>query len=401
MLLRVLLFLFFGVLNSQTIDEILDIEDNIGQQELLNEDISENIISLVTVSSGVTLEKAIENGLRKSIESTFGIFISTSTEIVNDKIRSDVIKTLSFGKILEYKVLSQKKIENYFIIKIKSKILKDELKKEFKERNVSIKYDFNLFNFNLKLIDYYRNNELSIVEDFIKYDLKKIKTYFDYEISVGGNPRKNSSYNDVWRIPIEISLIPNMNYSFFIERLETLLVNLSMSDKEKSEYKNIGYKVNHINLNGKDYFLRNYKSLREVIHLIHKIRWGLLDFYVKDGNRKYKVYDKSLDKEYFYGGKSSKYLIKNINFFNEPIMIHEKPGTYDMRCYPVIRRITYPKKYFSCIELESLFSRGESKSNDSWIINLDQKIDFGKITFDDDMSKEDLYKIKEYSIETF
>jgi serine/threonine protein kinase len=62
-------------------------------------------VTLVVSGQGKTQDEAKENALRHAIESTFGVFIISTTEVQNDQIIKDQIATISSGNILKYDVI--------------------------------------------------------------------------------------------------------------------------------------------------------------------------------------------------------------------------------------------------------------------------------------------------------
>ena len=54
-----------------------------------------DIIAVTTTGVGSTKEIATKNALRNALESSFGAFISSKTEIVNDEIVNDEITSIS------------------------------------------------------------------------------------------------------------------------------------------------------------------------------------------------------------------------------------------------------------------------------------------------------------------
>ena len=72
--------------------------------------LAQQSVTLVSVGSGVTADQARTDALRNAIEQTYGVFISSNTEILNDEIVKDEIVTISSGNIENFDVLNEEQI---------------------------------------------------------------------------------------------------------------------------------------------------------------------------------------------------------------------------------------------------------------------------------------------------
>tara|TARA_B100000900_G_C20458344_1_gene666129 strand:- start:387 stop:869 length:483 start_codon:yes stop_codon:yes gene_type:complete len=73
-----------------------------------------NIVDISTTGSGETKEEAVQNALLSALKQSFGVFISSNTEIINDVLTKDKISELSSGNILEYNIISETENGNYY-----------------------------------------------------------------------------------------------------------------------------------------------------------------------------------------------------------------------------------------------------------------------------------------------
>lgn len=71
---------------------------------------TDKIVTITVSGSGKTQEEAKQVALGSAIEQTFGAFISSKTEILNDKIISDEIAAVSNGNIQSYSVLNESQL---------------------------------------------------------------------------------------------------------------------------------------------------------------------------------------------------------------------------------------------------------------------------------------------------
>lgn len=63
-------------------------------------------VTLVVTGEGATKEDATNNALRSAVEQAFGVFVSASTEILNDDIIKDEIATISSGNVKSFKEIA-------------------------------------------------------------------------------------------------------------------------------------------------------------------------------------------------------------------------------------------------------------------------------------------------------
>lgn len=63
---------------------------------------SPNEINLTVTADGSTKDEAIKNALRMAVEQTYGVFVSSNAEFLNDELVRDDIATVSSGNIRKY-----------------------------------------------------------------------------------------------------------------------------------------------------------------------------------------------------------------------------------------------------------------------------------------------------------
>ncbi len=62
---------------------------------------SKNKIKITVIGSGATIEEAKENALRSALEQVSGVYFSAYTELINNKIIKDEIRSISRSPVLE------------------------------------------------------------------------------------------------------------------------------------------------------------------------------------------------------------------------------------------------------------------------------------------------------------
>ena len=59
-------------------------------------------VTLVVIGYGATKDEAINSALRSAVEQTYGVFVSSNTEILNDELIKDEIVSVSSGNIKSF-----------------------------------------------------------------------------------------------------------------------------------------------------------------------------------------------------------------------------------------------------------------------------------------------------------
>ena len=102
-----------------------------------------NDVQTVGIGIGASNEAAIQSALRNALENVYGVYISSSTTMSDDRILNDDITSVSFGKIINYKVIdSTKNSAGQYIVTVDAKVSLDKLATFIGESTgASIKFD--------------------------------------------------------------------------------------------------------------------------------------------------------------------------------------------------------------------------------------------------------------------
>ena len=66
-------------------------------------------VTLITSGEGVNKTEAINSALRNALEQTYGAFVSSNTQFLNDELVLDEVSMLSSGNIQNYNLISELK----------------------------------------------------------------------------------------------------------------------------------------------------------------------------------------------------------------------------------------------------------------------------------------------------
>lgn len=226
-------------------------------------------VTLTTTGQGETQDIAKQNALRNAIEQTFGTFISSHTEIVNDNLVKDEIITLSNGNIQKYEILAEKKLANGLFSSILSVTVSTiKLKTYCKNKGVEIEYDGDTFAANFKLMEFYKKNEEKLLFEITEQFNSILKNSYSFELKTGDPRRQNSSENK-FEIPIQIEAkLSDIVYEDIKRILRNTIksISLPLDDKNFYEKSNINFFIiKWVDKENDDQFILRSKKSEELL----------------------------------------------------------------------------------------------------------------------------------------
>jgi len=180
---------------------------------------NDNYVTILASGSGGNETEAINVALRNCIEKTYGVFISSSTEIINDEIIKDKISSIGQGTIIDYKIIT-KSIDGKEVT-LSAQISPSKIVDIIKSEGYDIKIKGNIYVQNTIKEEYYKKQELDIIESFFKQysDID----FFNFEITASEPNRliPNNNPSDYWNHKLKSSNIKTIknHYSTIFEKL--------------------------------------------------------------------------------------------------------------------------------------------------------------------------------------
>ena len=203
-------------------------------------------ITLVVSGEGTTKEEATKNALRSAIEQTFGTFVSSNTEVLNDEIIKDQIVTVSSGNIESYKVLSSVNAGSMKRVNVQAVVSIGKLVSFAKSHGMKAELSGATFAMNMKMKELNRKNELIVMENLYKQMemFANNINLFDYELTIG-EPKQSTSINSqtMYEIEIAVSCTPNKNMNAFWDIYFKTINSIKLSDDEINEMEKANLKV--------------------------------------------------------------------------------------------------------------------------------------------------------------
>jgi len=222
-------------------------------------------VTITTTGAGKTIEEAKTNALRSAIEQAFGAFISSKTEILNDKLINEEIISVTNGNIQKYDVVSQVEIPNVgFVTIINAVVSISKLSSFAQSKGVIVEIKGGVYAANIKQQVLNETSEINSISQIFGLVHELLQNAFDFKINVK-EPQSNSSDSQQWKIPITVESYSNENIKKVFDLLINSLANISLSNSEVENYKSLGKKLYCIRLKTnndiKEYYLRRAESL--------------------------------------------------------------------------------------------------------------------------------------------
>jgi hypothetical protein len=286
----------------------------ISQQTIFAQD-NDKLVSIVVSGTGKTQEEAKDLALRSAIEQTFGTFISTKTELLNNRLLTDQITSMSNGNIQSFEILNELQLPNgNWGTTIKALVSISKLSDFVSSKGVAIEIKGGLFSLNIKqqLLDE-KAEEKSIFETVsILHDPMQLA--FDFVIK-SSDPQSTDSASKNWKIPIQVTATTNKNIDVCSSYLINALKAISLKQEEVEKYESLNKAVYTISIfykNEQNLFkLRRLSSLNTLKIFINQWSYYTRLFTVESGMDEITGLDASLNKEI----SGSIYNLTNSNYF--------------------------------------------------------------------------------------
>jgi hypothetical protein len=252
---------------------------------------ADKTVSITVSGSGKTQEEAKQSALRSAIEQAFGTFISSKTEILNDKILSDEIISISNGNIQKYEVLNESSLsENLWSVNLRAIVSINRLTNFVKSKGFSVEIKGGLFALNIKQQILNETAEHKIIFDLVSVLSDKLPSSFDYKISTS-EPKSIDKQNLFFELNNQVDVVPNANFKVCYDYFISTLKSISMSDQEIEDYKKLNKDLYYVNVKTPEFSngfaLRNESSFKIVKLFSSLWKAYVSQFSVKNGSDTY------------------------------------------------------------------------------------------------------------------
>lgn len=204
---------------------------------------NDKTVTLVASGDGATKDEAVKQALRSAVEQTYGTFVSSNTEVLNDEVVQDEIVTVSTGNIIGYKILSatQTGDGNYNAI-VEATVSIGQLTNFARSKGMSVDLEIGAFAMNMKIRKLNKDSEIKVIKDLQTKlrEMGKEHNYFDYNLELSEPYMKGDKYG----LNVTIKITPNKNLAIFRNTIISTLKALSLTEEEQAEYERANIPMN-------------------------------------------------------------------------------------------------------------------------------------------------------------
>ncbi len=271
-------------------------------------------VTLVVSGQGKTQDEAKQVALRSAIEQAFGAFISSKTEILNDKLVKDEIVSVTNGNIQKFDVLSEVQLpDGGYGSTLKAVVSVTKLTSFCENKGLTVEFKGGLFAMNAKLQKLNEENEVAAIRMLCNTSKLIIDKMFDYSIS-SNEPKSVDGNSSNWEVLLAVGVKLNANFNTLKDYLNKSLYEIAMNMVEVNKYASlnkISYPIKiKTSENSDNVFFRKEQSLALLEDLTWYIYFAQANFIFNDGINKYSLYQiKKSSKgkiETNFGGESIK-----------------------------------------------------------------------------------------------
>ena len=257
---------------------------------------ADKTVTLVVSGQGKTQDEAKQVALRSAIEQAFGAFISSKTEILNDKLVKDEIVSLANGNIEKYDIVSEIKLpDQSYANTLKVTVSVSKLTSFCEVKGVSVEFKGNLFAANIKMQKINEENEYNSIKILCNTLKLFVDKMFDFNIT-SNEPKSADGGSDNWDVVLTVGVKINNNFDLFSNFLLKSLKGIALNEEGVENYKSLNKNYFKISLKNKinslDFLaFRNEKSLALIQDLTWYVKFSQANFILNDGIEDFSIYD--------------------------------------------------------------------------------------------------------------
>lgn len=214
---------------------------------------AQNDVSLVVSGEGKDKNEATFNALRSAIEQVCGTFISTNTTILDDRLVSDEVVSLSSGNIKNFEYVTESMLPNgNTLVTLQAVVSVDHLTSFCESKGMTAELKGAAFAMNIKKMEFDKIAEEKAVENLCDQLESMLPTLFDYKIEVD-EPRivsKEDARNlrierkdEIYEVPFRINVIGNDNLYTFCYMMAKTLAAIGLDSVEYNKYRQMNREV--------------------------------------------------------------------------------------------------------------------------------------------------------------
>lgn len=238
--------------NERSSNEVIGLQSTYSSSnEEESSEKADDDITLVVSGDGETKDKATLSALRSAIEQTYGTFVSSNTQLLNDDLIKDEVVSVSAGNVKEYHYISEREENGKYYVTVEATVSIGKLITYAKSKGSQAELAGATFAMNARMRKLNAQNANSAIRNLKEQALKIIPYIFDYSIQI----------RQPYRLHLEIS--PG---HLFTTNLQTVNADITVTTNKNAteltklmdEMYNLYYKIQKENIQTGDNYYVDY-----------------------------------------------------------------------------------------------------------------------------------------------
>jgi len=214
-------------------------------------------VTLTVSSDGSTKEEAIKNALRSAIEQTYGAFVSSNTEILNNELVKDEVVTISRGNIKKYTEIASETMSNgRSYVTLSATVSISNLVSYAKSKGASAELAGATFAMNLRMQQLNIKNEEIVLQTLLKQLVDILPSVARREIIVK-DPKMGRNMKDDFRTflydkdiqkYVQLDFVVINDFSAVARLIHNTLTSIALSEMQAYEYITNGFELGELQM---------------------------------------------------------------------------------------------------------------------------------------------------------
>lgn len=198
-------------------------------------------VTLVVSGEGANKDEATKMALRSAIEQTYGVFVSASTEILNDNLVKNEIATIASGNIKSYKELGSITTDDGQVsVTLQAVVSIGKLVSYVESHGGSAELAGQVYMMEMNMRKLNKENELKAYTALI-HQINKMPEFYDYSVVVDKTPKelnynfKGKNYHG-YSLTIFVTTYVNKNFDNCVDLCRSTFSSIGLSKEERAQY---------------------------------------------------------------------------------------------------------------------------------------------------------------------
>ena len=202
-------------------------------------------VTLTVMGQGKTIEEAQQQAFRDAIMQTYGVFVSSNSEVANEKLKADSVNIITNGSVKRFEVVSkQDNPDGTKAVMLKVVVSTQNLGAFFEGASGSTaKISGGLIAFKFKQQKLNELNEVDSIKNMVEVLKSILDRSFDYSATIAAEPYVSNTNPKEYVIPVQIDIKFNKNVQLFVEYFEKTIGAIQLTKNEADSYLTSNKKV--------------------------------------------------------------------------------------------------------------------------------------------------------------